>query len=242
MKRKTTVRRRRPIRRIRRYRKRIMTSGRINRPYDVINKNRKIYRFTRSLVAQTTCNSFTAANTVTAATAFFTQPANALNDNIVSQMMGFKLSDLPNYTEFTSLFAKYRIKKIELLVKYSQSANISNEQPTMYIWKNHKINNTVALTNAAAVDESRYVTRYQFDNMKRACRFAIHPFIATDVMISGGTASFSSEKYNEWIDTSNPSALYYSVCILWSQLCGSTITPVEYTFDATYHLEFTNNI
>lgn len=204
-----------------------------------INNIAQLHRFKRSLVAQNTFNSFTAANTVTAGTTFFVQPAGSGTTNILGGLMGFRLTDVPNVTEFTNLFCKYRVKSVKVTVRMPDApSSTANDSPCLYLWKNHDPSLLSVTVAAPLLDQAQRVTKYQFSAEHRSVSVKIYPYLMELVNIGSGATALANERYGDWLDVTYPTALYYSLAYCFTDVIGSSLSVLGFEVDYEYDIEF----
>jgi len=139
----------------------------------------------------------------------------------------FQLSDLPDYTEFTALFDKYRITSIEawLFPRNTQTATGSNGL----------ITSVIDYDDATALSTVSQAMEYQNQstapgNCGHYRRFT--PAISL-AAYSGAFTSYA-QRQNQWIDSASPSVQHYGYKL------ASTVATTAFVYDAIfkYHIEF----
>lgn len=155
--------------------------------------------------------------------------------------MSFKLSDLPFYTEFTTLYDEYRIRGV-----------VVEMVPTF-------TNVSMATTSAGAIGQSSVYSALDFNgdfgsvydlatigqrngcrrtNGNRVHRRYFHPRPLTQL---AGDAAFSSNAYTSrasgWISCANTSVPHFGLNLLVEQF-ASTGTFWLFRFTYTYYVEF----
>ena len=151
--------------------------------------------------------------------------------------IGFALSDLPSYTEFTSLFDAYRFKKIEILV----TPLITQTVPANTLGKN-------IMFSAFDFDSAsnRTIAQIeQYDSCERHSLF--EPF--TRVLQPRATMSVNPQaaytQYSAilpegvWIDCAFPGVPHYGFLMTAPQQAGNAQT---FNVTARYELEFVRTI
>lgn len=151
----------------------------------------------------------------------------------------FKLSDLPSYTEFTSLFDKYRITGIRAY--FMPRANIVNQSNlTSSFTEIPPIITVVDYDDASGTDT--YTQLEQYENAKVHYEFKpfsvyFKPMIAVAAYQGAFTGYSSSRKM--WIDAASPDVEYYS--LKWASLpySAGNSTTVYPAWDImfTYYLQ-----
>lgn len=130
----------------------------------------------------------------------------------------FMLSDLTNYTEFTTLFDKYRIRGIR--AQFLPRTNIlSQANLTGTLTEVPPIVTVVDYDDAVGTDD--YLSLMQFENAKIHSEFKpfsvfFRPQLATGAYAGGVFTGFSSDKGTKWIDAASTTVEYYG--LKWATL------------------------
>lgn len=132
--------------------------------------------------------------------------------------LAFSLADLPNYTEFTSLFDQYRI--VQVVATFNQR-NITILAPNV-VYTAIDYDDNTALTGTA-------IQQYDTCLVINSARFrrVLRPRLA--VAAYGGTAftSYANMNAGQWIDANSPSVQYYGLKITLPPLAsGSSPVPL----------------
>lgn len=143
----------------------------------------------------------------------------------------FKLSDIPNATEFTQLFDQYMIKmvKIMLIPRFTEVSNTSSQGNT---WSVLDYDDSIVPTS---VD-----TLVQYENVKRTRMSQTHvryfkPAVAQEIFATGIASTYSAKK-NVWLDCTNDQVEHYGIK-LWFD---TRATNVVYDVQIKYYLAFKN--
>lgn len=158
----------------------------------------------------------------------FTTVVTATTDTHLAY--SFALSDLPNSTEFTSLFDQYKLKQVEVVMLPSASATLP---PNGYTGT--ALNMTVIdFDDATAL--SIPASYMQYDNcMVHPCgeviRRVFKPKVAMAVY-SGAFTSFA-EAPDVWLDVASPSTAHYGLKIF----LGANANPVQYIIMVKYWID-----
>jgi len=116
----------------------------------------------------------------------------------------FKLSDLPNYTEFTSLFDQYKIARVTLyFVQRNFTQNISTSVSTP--WFIYAIDKDDAVAPTAYSQLLEYPGS-RITTMSRPHKVSFVPMIATDVYNGVSTAYSSASRF---VDCTYPGVPHY---------------------------------
>lgn len=115
----------------------------------------------------------------------------------------FKLSDLPSYTEFTSLFDSYRLCAVKLtVIPYANSAEISTAQlPIVY--------SVIDYTDASVPSSANALMEYPYcriQRMDRPYNLYIKPKVA-DSLYQGAFTGYGMGK--QWVSTASPDVEHY---------------------------------
>lgn len=127
----------------------------------------------------------------------------------------FQLNDLPNVSEFTSLFDQYRIKGISFKLVPKQGLAI--QQGVVTAGGNQavmpKIYSCIDYDDASAPGSIDEVLQYQNVKISRANQTHkryFKPAIADELFNTGVTTAYGMRK-NTWIDCSYPSVEHYGI-------------------------------
>lgn len=160
--------------------------------------------------------------------------------NTIDTLTGFQyaLNQLPNYTEFTSLYDEYRIKyiKVEFLPKFDSVVmpdvtGVTNTARMGYLFS--------AVDYDDSSSPSSLETILQYQTMKRTKTSDVHsrywsPCTAKEYYVSGVSSGYGREKA-PWLDCESVSVPHYGLKIA-GQLPGPGT--VYYDAHVTYHLQF----
>lgn len=172
--------------------------------YPIVNTKNKIHSFTR--------------------TAILTSPNMTATTTATGGNIGFTLSQVPNYTEYTALFDQYRIKavKISIIPELTQGTLNSGAINAGSIWTT--IDHT-DLASPANVDEI-----LQYDKLKRGRTTSIHTRY-----VRVNTIEDNMVDYNKWHSTADSNEQYYGVKF-WREALGSGTLPTKLI--VKYYLQF----
>lgn len=156
----------------------------------------------------------------------------------------FKLNDLPNYTEFTSLFDAYRFKGVKLEFVPIYNSHEINEGPASGL--DDRLGMPL-MTYARDYDDAnaptsedtmlQYATNRRLQLSTRKSIYIASPRCASLVYKDGITpVGYSEAKANQWIDSANPDVLHYGLKYF---LPVENLSKIVYIrVYATYYLEF----
>jgi len=206
----------------------------------VRNRQPRYYRFTRSNINSTTVESLTSVHTVTPNTTFIPQPANSTLNNTVTQAVAFLLNDVVQTSEFSTLFARFRLRKIDVTVNMVDSLANSAYQPSMTVFKLTNPNLTSSTVNASVADQVANIMKMQFSNEHRSFTKSFYPY--TLDITQGASVNYASNiKYGQWFDLQTigtvDEPVYYGLGFVVQNLTGSTVGAIQFTIDVVYHIE-----
>lgn len=143
----------------------------------------------------------------------------------------FSLNDVPNSTEFTSLYDMYKINaiKIEFLPQQTQSISIgsvNNPNASSRFFSVIDYNDGSAPTS---IDELR-----QYQTCKYTPILQPHKRIIYKPKILD-TNGFS---ISPWMSTASPSANYFGLKVAVEPMDSTSTTSMMYTVEVTYYLSF----
>lgn len=148
--------------------------------------------------------------------------------------LNFKLSDLPNYTEFTALYDQYQIRaiKIQLIPRFTESAAATSTQAIGNMWS------VIDYDDSGAPGALNDLLQYQ--NVKRTRTNQMHsryfkPKVADEVFGSGVATAYSAAK-NVWLDCNNPVVEHYGIKFWFD----ATTAGVTYDMMVKMYLAFKN--
>ncbi len=152
----------------------------------------------------------------------------------------FKLSDLPNYTDFTALFDKYRfVCVIAKFIPTTQKSEVGSA--TSLIGDNPLVYTVIDYDDASAplsIDELRQFDTAQVNQIGTYFERAIVPRAALG-SYSGTFASYSQAPQNMWHDCNSPNIQFYG--LKWATTAFSTSgTTALYQIEVDYIMEFAN--
>lgn len=181
----------------------------------LINKNVRIHRFSRSLLDNV-----------------ITQPVST---GSASGVASINLSQLPNYTEFTALYSLYRIKKLKFTFRVPMMPTSSELNPTIYAWKNQEPYATTF--TGPSLNQRSNIRKYQTSPDNRMFEFSIYPYTIDTTVAS--TSSQNEMKYNRWFSTDAYSIPYFGLAYFIDNLLGTvTGVPITIQYDMEVHVEF----
>lgn len=163
--------------------------------------------------------------------------------NCDGQGREFKLSDLPNVTEFTNLFDAYRIRGVKLDFLPIYNSHEINEGPAASPFD--RVGMPI-ITYARDYDDAmapagedtllQYSTNSRLVLSNKKSIYIRNPRVAQSVYKSGVTAAYAEAKKNLWIDCANADVPHYGLKYYVPTINLSKILYIRVY--ATYYLEF----
>jgi len=155
-------------------------------------------------------------------------------DTIYAQ--SFKLSDLPDYADFTAAFDQYRIIQVDIWMVPTIMVNTTSVTNLGVLWT------VIDYDDATAPGTNFIYTLQQYQNAQvhandgKVKIRSFHPRIAVG-LYSGAFTSFGNLGAETWIDAASPSVQYYGFKAAMSTGSGATLT---YYVAAKFIVEFRN--
>jgi len=146
----------------------------------------------------------------------------------------FLLSDLPNYTEFTALFDRYKFRKVVVhFIPMNQEVIATAAAVTtgpVFVVKDYDDKDTTAYT------ENTLLQYANCEVHKAGTYFtwSIVPRPNTAMFVAGAATGVGVGSPNTWIDCASPGVNHYGM--KWGVLQATTLNP--YRLIALYHLSF----
>ncbi len=150
----------------------------------------------------------------------------------------FKLSNLPNTTEFTNLFDQFRIVRVE--VEYVFSTHILASQ-AKYPRITFAVDYSDASNPASENDILQYenAETFQFGQVKHMFKRVFQPRAAL-ASYQGAFTGYGLANPNQWFDTNNSSIEYYGTKEWITNYNTTAATGATINVYHRYHLEFKN--
>ena len=137
----------------------------------------------------------------------------------------FGLSLLPNYSEFTNLFDRYRIRQVDIRMVLAQK-NANGVNPTLWAYMDD--DDASIPISKSQVLERQSVRPFTFSDAKSVYSVSIQPRWLLD-----STSKASLAPRDMWIDMSHPAVSHYGLK-LWAEHYNSDAV---IALDATIHFE-----
>jgi hypothetical protein len=150
----------------------------------------------------------------------------------------FRLDDLPNYTEFTSLFDQYRIAKVKLefipTFNCSNLYDMQNGNPLVPNIQSAIDYDDISLANEDAIlqYQTRVLTRGEQIHTR-----TLKPKPQIAAYNSALAFGYASAATNPWIDTSSPDVPHYGLKVYIDPVTLNETSTWLYRVIATYWLE-----
>lgn len=133
--------------------------------------------------------------------------------------LGFQLNDIPNVSEFTTLFDSYMITGVMLQIKMinnpdsnnstnndpANSGQLANFFPTIWYVADHDDNANMSL---AAIKEFAHV-RHKVLRPNSETNIMLRPTTLTQVYRTALTSGYVENRKRQWIDIANPNVPHY---------------------------------
>lgn len=163
-----------------------------------------------------------------------------------SLSLGFRLQDLPDATEFTTLFDTYQIRKIVLTLTPYNTSSQFGASPTGFVGllvhtvRDLDDNNTFAASDTG-INEMREYASYKTINLcntkKSIYKFVFTPRIAMAAYGGSVFTSYAQAKSNQWIDCQSADVVHYGQKFVFEMNCPSTNAYTAYfKMEATYYI------
>jgi hypothetical protein len=147
----------------------------------------------------------------------------------------FRLTDVPQYTNFTALFDMYRIDAVEVEFLISQmGANML--YPTLYWTPDY--DDATAPANANTILEFQTAEVYQFTEAKTAFRRLVQPRVANTVYNGIVASGYSTLPVNTFINSDTPGVAYYGMKYWLVGYNSTTANQSNIQIVLRYHLSF----
>jgi hypothetical protein len=143
--------------------------------------------------------------------------------------LGFNLTDLPNYSEFTALFDQYSIWRVDLSVLIGTS-------PLQLVSCVDYNDAALPASQAELLErgeaESLVLAAGNFQQFRRS----VLPLASTEVF-QGLTTAYAASKHGQWIDCETAAVPHFGYKF-WFSLCAAGGSTANTSIVAKYHLRF----
>lgn len=134
--------------------------------------------------------------------------------------LGFQLRDIPNVTEFTSLFDSYMLTGVMLQFKLMDNpdaiyelnpavgsgvSNKNNFYPTIWYVPDHDDNNNVPLANIKEFERVRHKVLYP----NRETNIMLRPTTLGQVFLTSTTSAVTENRRRSWLDMATTNIPHY---------------------------------
>jgi len=151
---------------------------------------------------------------------------NTTNNTLYSMGLAFSMDMLPDYTEFTTLFDQYRIKKAIIRFRTwatsnGVEANGANNNPQLAALMFSQLDyddNTAPPVSTAGINQMREYDSFRTNNFitkYKPLKMSCTPRIAMAAYGGGVFSSYANMKA-PWIDANSPSVQHYGMKFLWN--------------------------
>lgn len=145
----------------------------------------------------------------------------------------FSLNDLPNYTEFTSLYDMYKINCIKISFIPQMTENVSLGT----------INNPYANTRFfSVIDYNDATAPTTIDQLREYATCKMTPILKTHkrVIFKPKILDSSSYTLSPWISCDSPSNNYYGIKVGVEAMGSTSTTIMTYNIEAVFYMSFKN--
>lgn len=170
----------------------------------------------------------------------FTITSDKLVDTGVA--LSFKLSDLANHIEFTTLFDSYQIAKVELeFVPDVQTVNrrIINDSPPVFtipsIYVHRDLDNAIAPTTESQVLQRQDCIR---KNATQRFRYTVVPQVGREIYRNVTQTAYETPYALTWLDCNYADVPHYGVHALITPTASTQDGDFTYKIKAKYWLRF----
>lgn len=141
----------------------------------------------------------------------------------------FALTDLPDYTKYTTLFQQYALTYIKMTVIPSADSNTSPGQTSSMVYYAVDYDDAVAPTQDQMLSKQGVRMKYTL----RPFTIKLRPRVLGMVYESGGTTGYSPRRHT-WLTTNDSTVPHYGVKMWFSTPAANMVFRVH----ATYYLKF----
>lgn len=159
------------------------------------------------------------------------------------QALSFQLSDLPGYTQFTTLYDQYRFRAVKAeFIPLNMPVTYWNGT-TVVVPTNPILYTCIDLDDAAIPGTNQVVEEHESVKCHGALTPAttakyvrwISPAAAPEMYQTGGFGGYASKQY-QWLDTASSSIQHYG--LKWWVYAPTNTPAYKYNVTLTYYLEF----
>lgn len=152
-------------------------------------------------------------------------------------LVTFSLAQLSGYTDFTALFNQYKIPKLKITFRMTDTPTDGDPYPCLFVWKNNNDALIAGNINASYCDQVNNVHRIQFSSDHREISVNINPYILGSVY-SGGYQHLPASK--QWLDINSSGITHYGYAYLIPSFVGGVSTYCTITADLEAEVSFKN--
>lgn len=162
------------------------------------------------------------------------------NIGLLSYATSFSISQLPNVSEFTSLYDNYRIEKVVFRMRpYWTDLSVSGTTVQSYALA--PIYTAIDLDSAALPASTATLRQYSTCRSHTALRpitRVLRPRPLTEIYESALGTSYALAPKNVWLDTARTSVPHYGIKVAASFPNVAAANWISYTVEAEFHLAF----
>lgn len=169
----------------------------------------------------------------------WTESSNIVVDSTgdLSVAYTFKLSDLPNYSEFTGLYDQYRIKAVRYQILWQQQELLPSTTASYIGTVLHAIDLDDATSPASANEMYQYKYLKIGKSIGMTKRY-LKPRTLTTMYNNGVTSAYSLQNRKAWLDAAYPDIQHFGLKLYIQRPSGTT--EIAGVVKMKYYLEFRN--
>lgn len=146
----------------------------------------------------------------------------------------FRLSDLPDYSEFTALFDQYRVDWVDYVFICKQNG-ASPAWPIIYFAEDHDDDTPPSLNEMWSKQDTQIL---QFGSNRTLLKLRVVPNTTRNVYQNGVLNGYERSPVGTWVDSATPSVPHYGIKYFVSNY--NTVANPNATIQviARYHISF----
>lgn len=154
----------------------------------------------------------------------------------------FKLSDVPNFTEFTALYDQYCIKGVKVVFMPRFNVALSNSIDPLNYPVSSQIPQVWSILDYDGANPTTQNAMLQYQNLKITKGTSYHnryviPAVVNEVYNSPTTTAYAPKK-KVWLDSANTSVPHYGMTVMVPE--ANTSSSAAWDVKITYYLAFKN--
>jgi len=163
---------------------------------------------------------------------------NASGPATIQGVIVTRFSDIPLYTEFVSLFDKYKFNYIKYSWRMINTPATGDEWPTMYTFKMQDSDLTVP--TEAITEQQPFLKRMVFSDENRTFSTKIYPYwlsilYGTSALPTGVGYAENMSKKSTYIDSRYSNVAHYGLCYFIPTTPGGILTNWSIVCDIEYN-------